>query len=64
MVDIEEQEDYEVRIGSFNGPMDLLLYLVQKKEMSLDQIPIAEIADDPKNGTPPLSKNTTKIAKS
>ncbi len=46
MVDIEEQEDYEVRIGSFNGPMDLLLYLVQKKEMSLDQIPIAEIADD------------------
>ena len=46
MTDIKEQEDYEVRIGSFNGPMDLLLYLVQKKEMSLDQIPIAEIADD------------------
>ena len=46
MTDTEEQEDYEVRIGSFNGPMDLLLYLVQKKEMSLDQIPIAEIADD------------------
>lgn len=46
MVDIEEQEDYEVNIGSFNGPMDLLVYLVQKKEMSLDQIPIAEIADD------------------
>ena len=46
MADIEEQEDYEVRIGAFNGPMDLLLYLVQKKEMSLDQIPIAEIADD------------------
>ena len=46
MAEVEEQEDYEVRIGSFNGPMDLLLYLVQKKEMSLDQIPIAEIADD------------------
>ena len=46
MAEFEEQEDYEVRIGSFNGPMDLLLYLVQKKEMSLDQIPIAEIADD------------------
>jgi chromatin segregation and condensation protein Rec8/ScpA/Scc1 (kleisin family) len=26
--------------------MDLLVYLVQKKEMTLDQIPIAEIADD------------------
>lgn len=46
MTEVEEQEDYEVRIGSFNGPMDLLVYLVQKKEMSLDQIPIAEIADD------------------
>ena len=33
MTEIEEQEDYEVRIGSFNGPMDLLVYLVQKKEM-------------------------------
>ncbi len=46
MTEIDELEDYEVRIGSFNGPMDLLVYLVQKKEMSLDQIPIAEIADD------------------
>ena len=48
MVDSEvlEQDDYEVKIGSFNGPMDLLVYLVQKKEMTLDQIPIAEIADD------------------
>lgn len=46
MAEILEQEDYEVRIGSFNGPMDLLVYLVQKKEMSLDQIPIADIADD------------------
>lgn len=40
-----EQEDYEVRIGAFNGPMDLLVYLVQKKEVPLDQISIAEIAD-------------------
>ena len=48
MVDSEvlEQDEYEVKIGSFNGPMDLLVYLVQKKEMTLDQIPIAEIADD------------------
>lgn len=44
--EIDNQEDYEVNIGAFNGPMDLLVYLVQKKEMALDQIPIAEIADD------------------
>lgn len=40
-----EQEEYEVRIGAFNGPMDLLVYLVQKKEVPLEQISIAEIAD-------------------
>ena len=45
MQEIEEQEDYEVRIGAFNGPMDLLVYLVQKKEVPLEQISIAEIAD-------------------
>ena len=45
MTEIEEQEDYEVRIGAFNGPMDLLVYLVQKKEVPLEQISIAEIAD-------------------
>ena len=45
MIDVEEQEEYEVRIGAFNGPMDLLVYLVQKKEVPLEQISIAEIAD-------------------
>ena len=45
MQEIEEQEEYEVRIGAFNGPMDLLVYLVQKKEVPLEQISIAEIAD-------------------
>lgn len=43
--DLLEQEEYEVRIGAFNGPMDLLVYLVQKKEVPLEQISIAEIAD-------------------
>ena len=45
MTEVEEQEAYEVRIGAFNGPMDLLVYLVQKKEVPLEQISIAEIAD-------------------
>ncbi len=45
MTEVEEQEEYEVRIGAFNGPMDLLVYPVQKKEVPLEQISIAEIAD-------------------
>ncbi|MCQ2104215.1 MAG: segregation/condensation protein A [Fibrobacter sp.] len=43
--EVLEQDEYEVRIGAFNGPMDLLVYLVQKKEVPLEQISIAEIAD-------------------
>ncbi|MDR1760552.1 MAG: segregation/condensation protein A [Fibrobacter sp.] len=39
------QEEYEVRIRAFEGPMDLLLYLVQKNEVPVEQISIAEITD-------------------
>jgi chromatin segregation and condensation protein Rec8/ScpA/Scc1 (kleisin family) len=39
------QEDYEVHIGAFEGPMDLLLYLVQKNEVAPSAISIAEITD-------------------
>ncbi len=42
---VERQESYEVHIGVFEGPMDLLLYLVQKNEVHPGQISIAEITD-------------------
>ncbi len=42
---ISEKEDYEVRIGAFEGPMDLLLYLVQKNEVNPGEISIAEITN-------------------
>ncbi|MCK9181656.1 MAG: segregation/condensation protein A [Fibrobacteraceae bacterium] len=38
-------EAYEVHIGAFEGPMDLLLYLVQQSELSPAEISIAEITD-------------------
>lgn len=34
---------YEVKLDGFQGPLDLLLYLVQKNEMNIYDIPIAEI---------------------
>lgn len=44
-----EQENslgnYEVRIGAFEGPMDLLLYLIQKNEVRPEDVSIAEITD-------------------
>lgn len=39
------QNDYEVKIGAFEGPMDLLLYLVQKNEVKPEAISIAEITN-------------------
>lgn len=39
------QEEYEVRISAFEGPMDLLLFLVQKNEVPIEEISIAEITD-------------------
>lgn len=41
----EIPETYEVHIGAFEGPMDLLLYLVQQSEVKITDISIAEIAD-------------------
>lgn len=35
--------DYLVKIESFEGPLDLLLYLIKKQEIDIYDIPIAEI---------------------
>jgi len=36
-------EDYEVRLGVFEGPLDLLLHLIRKNEVDIFDIPIATI---------------------
>lgn len=37
-------EDYRVRLEQFEGPLDLLLYLIRKNEVEVHNIPIATIA--------------------
>lgn len=37
--------DYQVRLEVFEGPMDLLVYLIRKHEIDIYDIPIALIAD-------------------
>ncbi|MEE2973487.1 MAG: segregation/condensation protein A [Planctomycetota bacterium] len=39
------QEDYTVRLGTFEGPLDLLLYLIRRAEVDIHDIPIVEITD-------------------
>ena len=39
----ESSEQYKVRLPVFEGPLDLLLYLIRKEEVSIYDIPIARI---------------------
>ena len=39
------QEDYKVRLDMFQGPMDLLLYLIQRAEVDIAEVPLAKITD-------------------
>ena len=36
-------ENYRVNLDVFNGPMDLLLYLIRRDEVDIHDIPIAHI---------------------
>ena len=38
-------DDYRVRIDAFEGPLDLLLFLIRKNEVEITDIPIATIAN-------------------
>lgn len=39
----ESSDHYKVRLPAFEGPLDLLLYLIRKEEVSIYDIPIARI---------------------
>jgi segregation and condensation protein A len=40
------QEQFRVTIDAFDGPLDLLLYLVRRTEVDIHDIPIANITDE------------------
>jgi segregation and condensation protein A len=40
-----ESRDYRVELDVYNGPMDLLLYLIKRDELDIYDIPIARITD-------------------
>ena len=39
-------DSYELRLEVFEGPMDLLLYLIQKNEIDIYDIPTAYITEE------------------
>ncbi|MBN2417486.1 segregation/condensation protein A [bacterium] len=40
---LEKKEGYAVQLSNFEGPLDLLLYLIRKDEIDIYDIPIADI---------------------
>jgi len=41
----ETTDQYKVKLSMFEGPLDLLLYLIRKEEVSIYDIPIARISE-------------------
>jgi segregation and condensation protein A len=41
-----EIKDFTIKIGEFEGPLDLLLNLIEKRKMHISQISLAQVADD------------------
>lgn len=41
----QSQDDYQVTLDAFHGPLDLLLYLIRRAEVDIEDIPIATITD-------------------
>ncbi len=40
---IPQHDDYTVRIDAFQGPLDLLMYLIRRAEVDITDIPVADI---------------------
>lgn len=43
---MEEAQEYQVNLGVFQGPLDLLLFLIRKKKIDIHDIPIATITGE------------------
>ncbi|MGY8686215.1 MAG: segregation and condensation protein A, partial [Verrucomicrobiales bacterium] len=43
MSTVEEEEEYKVRLDIFEGPLDLLLYLIKRDELDIYTISIESI---------------------
>jgi len=46
MNQVETADGYQVRLDVFEGPLDLLLFLIRKKKIDIHDIPIAVITSD------------------
>ncbi len=38
--------DFKVKVGQFEGPLDLLLELIEKRKLHISDVPLSEVADE------------------
>ncbi len=43
MLTTDTADPFRVRVGEFEGPLDLLLHVVRRHEMSIEEVPLADI---------------------
>jgi len=53
------EDDYTVRLGTFEGPLDLLLYLIRRAEVDIHDIPIVQITDQYLDAIADIDAETT-----
>ena len=41
-----ENANFQVKVGEFEGPLDLLLGLIEKRKMHISDVSLAQVADD------------------
>lgn len=46
LVEVMNQENFEVRLPLFEGPFDLLLFFIERDELDIHDIPISKITQD------------------
>ena len=44
--EIETQKDIVLKLDNFEGPLELLVYLIEKKRMKISEIKITQIIDE------------------
>lgn len=54
-------QDYRVRLDAFEGPVDLLLFLIRRAEVDIHDIPVAAIADQYLGYLAELDRGQVKI---
>lgn len=45
IIRVGDRMEYQVKISAFEGPMDLLLYLIKEAKISIDEVKVSEITD-------------------